>query len=74
MEVWLQEQPRGSARFPQAELFVPPTAMNQQKFSLLLRGRKVIAKAGIGFYTKVDHGIIKYHFEVGAGTDNFDWA
>lgn len=27
----------------------------------------LFAKAGHGFYTKIDLGIIKYHFEVGAG-------
>lgn len=51
-----------------------PTAMNQQKFTLSLKGGKVTAKAGIGFYTKVDLGIVKYHFEIGAGKDNFTWA
>ncbi|MGN0998204.1 MAG: nitroreductase family protein [Faecousia sp.] len=51
-----------------------PTAMNQQKFSLSLKGNKVTIKAGMGFYTKVDLGIIKYHFEIGAGTGNFEWA
>ncbi|WP_334303689.1 hypothetical protein [Candidatus Acetatifactor stercoripullorum] len=25
----------------------------------------------MGFYTKIDLGIAKYHFEIGAGTDNF---
>jgi hypothetical protein len=24
-------------------------------------------------YTKMDLGIAKYHFEVGAGIDNIDW-
>ena len=28
----------------------------------------------MGFYTKVDLGIVKYHFELGAGTDRFRWA
>ncbi len=26
-----------------------------------------------GFYTKLDLGIVKYHFEVGAGKDQFEW-
>ena len=51
-----------------------PTAMNQQKFKFTLRGDTVAAKAGMGFYTKVDLGIVKYHFELGAGTDRFRWA
>lgn len=50
-----------------------PTAMNQQKFLFTLKGNQVSAKAGIGFYTKVDLGIAKYHFEIGAGKDNFNW-
>ena len=51
-----------------------PTAMNQQKFSFALNGDKVSAKPGIGFYSKVDLGIAKAHFELGAGKDNFKWA
>lgn len=50
-----------------------PTAMNQQKFTFSLNGRKVSAKAGRGFYTKLDLGIVKYHFAIGAGEDNFEW-
>lgn len=49
-----------------------PTAMNQQKFKFLYDGGKVIAKSGVGFYTKVDLGIAKYHFELGAGK-KVDW-
>lgn len=50
-----------------------PTAMNQQKFMITLENGKVSAKATGGFYSKVDLGIAKCHFEVGAGTDNFMW-
>lgn len=50
-----------------------PTAMNQQKFSFELNGNKVSAKAGLGFYSKIDLGIVKYHFEIGAGLENFSW-
>ena len=53
---------------------LPPTAMNQQKFTFSLQGNTVSAKAGIGFYSKIDLGIAKYHFEVGAGKENFRWA
>ena len=51
-----------------------PTAMNQQKFLFTLNGRQVAAKAGMGFYAKIDLGIVKYHFEVGAGKENFEWS
>ena len=44
-----------------------PTAMNQQKFTFTYADGKVTAKAGMGFYSKVDLGIAKYHFELGSG-------
>ena len=44
-----------------------PTAVNQQKFKLTLENGKVSAKAGMGFYAKVDLGIVKYHFEAASG-------
>ena len=50
-----------------------PTAMNQQKFMLIQSGNKVIAKPLTAFYAKMDLGIVKYHFEIGAGIDNFQW-
>ena len=52
-----------------------PTAINQQKFSFQLNGKKVSAKTGlIGTCLKIDLGIVKCHFELGAGKENFDWA
>ena len=50
-----------------------PTAMNQQKFHFELSGEKVTAKAGLGFYTKIDLGIAKYHFELGSGKSSEIW-
>lgn len=50
-----------------------PTAMNQQKFQFELDGNKVAALPGAGFYTKVDLGIAKYHFEIAAGTESWRW-
>ena len=50
----------------EAALLAPP-AMNQQKFYITLENGKVSAKAGRGFYTKMDLGIVKYHFEVATG-------
>lgn len=50
-----------------------PTAMNQQKFKFERNGEKVSAKAGLGFYTKIDLGIAKYHFEVGSGKGKDVW-
>lgn len=45
-----------------------PTAMNQQKFFFeLCSDHKVHASCGKGFYTKLDLGIAKCHFEIGSG-------
>lgn len=51
-----------------------PTALNQQRFTFELDGNRVKATAGIGFNTKVDLGIAKYHFELGAGREGWEWA
>lgn len=50
-----------------------PTATNQQKFLLTLEGNAVKAESTGGFYSKVDLGIVKYHFEAGTGKDHFTW-
>lgn len=50
-----------------------PTATNQQKFMFSLKGKNVSVKATGGFYSKVDLGIVKHHFETGAGKENFTW-
>ena len=53
-----------------------PTAVNQQKFKFFLRdGNQVEARplfSMIG-YTLIDLGIVKCHFEIGAGMENFTW-
>lgn len=51
-----------------------PTATNQQKFRFTLSGDAVRAESTGGFYSKVDLGIVKYHFEVGAGPAAFHWT
>ena len=54
-----------------------PTAINQQKFKfILLNGNKVETKTGFSMagYTDIDLGIVKCHFEIGAGKENFTWA
>jgi len=51
-----------------------PTALNHQKFRILLHGNTVTAKPGFGVSTKIDLGIVKYHFELGAGNSNWTWA
>lgn len=44
-----------------------PTAMNQQKFIFELKNGNVFAKSLGGFYSKIDLGIVKYHFEIATG-------
>ena len=51
-----------------------PTALNQQKFTFTLQGDRVAARAGAGFYTKMDLGIAKYHFELGSGRGPSVWV
>jgi len=58
-----------------------PTAVNQQKFFIEYKGLKdskvarVAAKPVFSMigYSKMDLGIVKYHFELGAGKENFEW-
>ena len=52
-----------------------PTAVNQQKFHFtLLDEHHVHAKHMLGPCAKMDLGIVKYHFELGAGDHTFDWV
>lgn len=44
-----------------------PTAVNQQKFYITLNHDTPSIKMGIGFYTGLDLGIVKYHFETASG-------
>ena len=49
-----------------------PTAVNQQKFFFTLTGEnRVRAERRGGFYGDIDLGIVKYHFTLGAGQENF---
>lgn len=50
-----------------------PTAMNQQKFRIILKNGILRAEAGFGPYAKTDLGIVRYHFELGAGMENVKW-
>ena len=56
-------------------VLLAPTAVNQQKFLFTLEADgRVSAQPGHAFYVKMDLGIAKYHFEVGAGKENVQWA
>ena len=57
-------------------VLLAPTAVNQQKFEFeLVEDHTVAARARFTLigYGKMDLGIAKYHFEVGAGKENFNW-
>lgn len=58
-----------------------PTAMNQQKFRIDLTGEKSLDDKPLvwisslgGAYSDVDLGIVRLHFELGAGVENFAWG
>ena len=44
-----------------------PTAINQQKFFITLKGDEPVITAGKGPMTKIDLGIVKYNFEAASG-------
>lgn len=55
-------------------LLCAPTALNKQPYLVQGDGRKVTLTAGRGRFAGIDLGIGKYHFETGAGKENFQWA
>ncbi len=55
-------------------VLLAPTALNKQAFSIRGEGSKVYIACNNGVFSGIDLGIAKYHFEVGAGKDNFHWA
>lgn len=85
----LQDAAKGKFPNPIPEWFhqgvisalLAPTAVNQQKFFFRYMGKdengihrvKAERKFSLIGYTKMDLGIAKLHFEIGAGKDNFEW-
>ena len=79
------EDKRTIAGFPLPDWFtrgieaalLAPTAINQQKFTFaLLDGNTVEARTRftmLNGYAPIDLGIVKCHFEIGAGSENFEW-
>ena len=51
-----------------------PTALAKQAFTIKGDGNQVHIDCNNGIFTGVDTGLVKYHFELGAGTDNFKWV
>ena len=59
-----------------------PTAVNQQKFYIEFLGFKDYSRVpkvsarplfSMVGYSRIDLGIVKCHFEIGAGKENFEW-
>ena len=48
-------------------------SMAKQAFTIRGKGNKVSISCDNGIFTGVDTGLVKYHFELGAGKDNFEW-
>jgi nitroreductase family protein len=51
-----------------------PTAFGKQAFTLAGSGNEVTIRCQESAYAGQDRGLVKYHFEAGAGRDNFVWA
>lgn len=50
-----------------------PTALGKQHFSLKGSGTEVSLQCENSNYSDTERGILKYHFELGAGKDHFQW-
>lgn len=51
-----------------------PTALGKQAFWITGSGNKVSIKYDAGVFSGIDTGLVKYHFELGAGKENFEWS
>ncbi|MBP8969522.1 MAG: nitroreductase [Lachnospiraceae bacterium] len=51
-----------------------PTALAKQSFFIKGSDNKAELTCDNGIFTDVDKGLVKYHFELGAGKENFEWA
>lgn len=51
-----------------------PTALNRQAFRIEGDGDRVSITYEEGAFSGADLGLVRYHFEVGAGKENFQWA
>lgn len=56
----------------EASLFAP-TALNKQDYMITGTETRVRIENENGIFTGVNRGLIKYHFELGAGKENFLW-
>lgn len=51
-----------------------PTGVNRQGFRFERDGTRVRLIGGSGTLGRIDTGIVRYHFEHGAGRENFTWT
>ena len=56
-----------------AAALLAPTALNKQAFFVQGIGDKVNLTYKEGTFSGVDKGLVKYHFELGAGKGCFQW-
>ncbi len=54
-------------------VLLAPTAINRQGYHIEGKGSKVSISYKKGAFSDADLGIGKYHFELGAGKDQFEW-
>ena len=51
-----------------------PTALNRQPFNIIGDGNRVAITCEGGIFAGANLGLVKYHFEIGAGKENFEWV
>ncbi len=51
-----------------------PTGLNRQDFTIEREGNSVRINASGSALKQIDMGIARFHFELGAGKKNFEWA
>lgn len=83
MEAFYEDKRSAAAPLPEwfkkgmEAAMLAPTAINQQKFVFVLHDNNEV-EAKVRFtllnnYAATDLGIVKYHFETGAGPKNYTW-
>ena len=51
-----------------------PTALDKQDFFITGKGHDVSITCEKSIFAEVNKGLVKYHFELGAGAQNFTWV
>ena len=69
----LEDKPEWFIKGVEAAMLAP-TGINAQKFRFDLVDGKVLLTGGKNTLKQIDLGIVRFHFECGAGKDNFQWS